>query len=90
MKNLFIGNMSFKTTETDLRSLFEPFGQVSRVNVVTDRDTGQARGFAFVEMDDDGEALKAISSLNGKDVDGRALNVNEARPKTERSGPRGR
>ncbi len=90
MKNLFIGNMSFKTTETELRSLFEPFGQISRVNVVTDRDTGQARGFGFVEMVNDGEAQKAITSLNGKEVDGRALNVNEARPKTERSGPRGR
>ncbi len=90
MKNLFIGNMSFKTTETELRSLFEPFGEISRVNVVTDRDTGQARGFGFVEMTNDGEAEKAITSLNGKEVDGRALNVNEARPKTERSGPRGR
>jgi cold-inducible RNA-binding protein len=90
MKNLFIGNMSFKTTEADLRSLFEPFGVISRVNVVTDRDTGQARGFGFVEMSDDGEAQKAIASLNGKELDGRALNVNEARPKTERSGPRAR
>jgi RNA recognition motif-containing protein len=90
MKNLFIGNMSFKTTETDLRSLFEPFGEISRVNVVTDRDTGQARGFGFVEMTNDGEAQKAITSLNGKEVDGRALNVNEARPKAERSAPRDR
>jgi cold-inducible RNA-binding protein len=90
MKNLFIGNMSFKTTETDLRSLFEPFGEISRVNVVTDRDTGQARGFGFVEMTNDGEAQTAITSLNGKELDGRALNVNEARPKTERSGPRNR
>ena len=90
MKNLFIGNMSFKTTESDLRSLFEPFGEISRVNVVTDRDTGQARGFGFVEMSDDAEAQKAIASLNGKELDGRALNVNEARPKTERSGPRTR
>jgi cold-inducible RNA-binding protein len=86
MKNLFVGNMSFQTTETELRSLFEPFGEISRVNVITDRDTGQARGFAFVEMSNDAEAAKAISSLNGKEVDGRALNVNEARPKTERSG----
>ena len=88
MKNLFIGNMSFKTTETDLRSLFEPFGEISRVNVITDRNTGLARGFAFVEMAHDEEAAKAITSLNGKEVDGRALNVNEARPKPERSGPR--
>jgi RNA recognition motif-containing protein len=90
MKNLFIGNMSFKTTESELRSLFEPFGAISRVNVVTDRDTGQARGFGFVEMTNDGEAQTAITSLNGKEVDGRALNVNEARPKPERSGARGR
>lgn len=90
MKNLFIGNMSFKTTETELRSLFEPFGEINRVNVVTDRDTGQARGFAFVEMPNDGEAQKAIASLDGKEIDGRALKVNEARPKTERGGPRGR
>jgi RNA recognition motif-containing protein len=86
MKNLFVGNMSFQTTESELRSLFEPFGEISRVNVITDRDTGQARGFAFVEMAHDDEAAKAISSLNGKEVDGRALNVNEARPKTERTG----
>jgi cold-inducible RNA-binding protein len=88
MKNLFVGNMSFQTTETELRALFEPFGEIARVNVITDRDSGMARGFAFVEMSNDEEAAKAISSLNGKEVDGRALNVNEARPKTERSGPR--
>jgi RNA recognition motif-containing protein len=89
MKNLFVGNMSFSTTESDLRSLFEPFGEIARVSVVTDRDTGRARGFAFVEMNNDEEAAKAIAGLNGKEVDGRALNVNEARPKTERSGSRG-
>ena len=89
MKNLFIGNMSFQTTESELRSLFEPFGALTRVNVVTDRDTGQARGFGFVEMPNDEEATKAIAGLNGKEVSGRALNVNEARPKTDRSGPRG-
>ena len=88
MKNLFVGNMSFQTTESELRSLFEPFGEITRINVVTDRDTGRARGFAFVEMTNDGEAAGAISALNGKEVAGRALNVNEARPKTERSGPR--
>src|SRR3990172_12611139 len=88
MKNLFVGNMSFQTTESDLRSMFEPFGEITRINVVTDRDTGRARGFAFVEMTNDEEAAGAISALNGKEVDGRALNVNEARPKTERSGPR--
>ena len=88
MKNLFVGNMSFSTTESDLRAIFEPFGEITRVNVVTDRDTGRARGFAFVEMTNDEEAAKAIAALNGKEVDGRALNVNEARPKTDR-GDRG-
>ena len=85
MKNLFVGNMSFQTTEGELRAMFEPFGEITRVSVITDRDTGQARGFAFVEMTNDVEAAKAISALNGKEVDGRALNVNEARPKAERS-----
>jgi len=89
MKNLFVGNMSFQTTESELRSLFEPFGELARVNVVTDRDTGQARGFAFVEMSNDDEASKAIAALNGKEVGGRALNVNEARPKPAGGGPRG-
>ena len=88
MKNLFVGNMSFNTTENELRTMFEPFGEVTRVNVVTDRDTGRARGFAFVEMTNDDEAAGAITALNGKEVDGRALNVNEARPRPERSGPR--
>ena len=90
MKNLYVGNMSFQTTESDLRTVFEPFGEITRINVVTDRDTGRARGFAFVEMSNDEEAAKAIGALNGKELDGRALNVNEARPKTERSGPRSR
>jgi cold-inducible RNA-binding protein len=82
MKNIFVGNLSFKTTEHDIRSLFEAHGVVDRVNVVTDRDTGQPRGFAFVEMSNDAEGDKAITSLNGSDVDGRTLNINEARPKT--------
>ena len=85
MKNVFVGNMSFQTTEGDLREMFEPFGEIARVNVITDRDTGRARGFAFVEMTNDEEAAKAIAALNGKEVGGRALNVNEARPKAERS-----
>ena len=72
MKNVFVGNMSFQTTESDLRSIFEPFGELTRVNVVTDRDTGQARGFAFVEMSNDDEAAKAIAALNGKELGGRA------------------
>lgn len=89
MKNLFVGNMSFQTTESDLQELFKPFGQVTRVHVATDRETGRARGFAFVEMPNDEEAAKAIAGLDGKEVGGRNLKVNEARPKTERSAPRG-
>src|SRR6267142_2204264 len=88
MKNLFVGNMSFQTTETELRSMFEPFGQVSRVHIAMDRETGRARGFAFVEMPNDPEAAKAIQGLDGKDVGGRNLKVNEARPKSASSGPR--
>jgi RNA recognition motif-containing protein len=84
LKNIFVGNLSFGTTEDSVRSLFEPFGSVDRVNIVTDRDTGQARGFAFVEMGQDAEGNAAINGLNGKDLDGRTLNVNEARPKAER------
>src|SRR5271170_8306152 len=84
MKNIFVGNLSFGTTEATLRSMFDTYGTVDRVNIVTDRDTGQARGFAFVEMGVDAEGNAAISGLNGRDVDGRALNVNEARPKAER------
>jgi cold-inducible RNA-binding protein len=92
MKNLFVGNMSFQTTEADLRALFEPFGAIARVHIAMDRETGKARGFAFVEMTNDAEAVKAIAALDGKPVGGRNLKVNEARPKTERSGsapPRG-
>jgi RNA recognition motif-containing protein len=89
MKNLFVGNMSFQTTEADLRALFEPFGQVSRVHIATDRETGRARGFAFVEMPNDPDAAKAIAGLDGKEVGGRNLKVNEARPKTASGGPRG-
>lgn len=90
MKNIFVGNLSFKTTEHDIRSLFESHGAVDRVNVVTDRDTGQPRGFAFVEMHDDAEGERAIAALNGQDVDGRTLNINEARPKTAGGGGGGR
>ena len=87
MKNLFVGNLSFQTTESDLRALFEPFGQVTRIHIVNNRETGQPRGFAFVEMAKDEEAAKAVANLNGKEVAGRALRVNEATPKSE-SGPR--
>jgi cold-inducible RNA-binding protein len=86
MKNIYVGNLSFGATEEIVRALFEPYGAVGRVNICTDRDSGQPRGFGFVEMDNDGEGEKAIAALNGTTVDGRALNINEARPKTERSG----
>jgi RNA recognition motif-containing protein len=89
MKNIFVGNLSFGATEDSLRSLFAAYGTVSRANIVTDRDTGQPRGFGFVEMANDAEGDKAIAALNGTDLDGRTLNVNEARPKTERSGGAG-
>jgi RNA recognition motif-containing protein len=90
MKKLFVGNIPHSTSEAELRALFEPHGKVDQVSVVTDRDTGRSRGFAFVEMTDSAEAEKAIAALNGKELGGRALNINEARPKTERggSGPR--
>ena len=84
MKNIFVGNLSFGTTEQEIRALFEAHGTVERVNMVTDRDTGQQRGFCFVEMTNDAEAQRAIAAINGKDVGGRTLNVNEARPKTDR------
>ena len=89
MKNLFVGNMSFQTTEGELRAIFEPFGQVARVHIAMDRETGRSRGFGFVEMPNDEEAAKAIAGLDGKPVGGRNLKVNEARPKGESSGPRG-
>ena len=84
MKNIYVGNVSFATTEQSLRSLFEPYGTVDRVNIVTDRETGQPRGLAFVEMSNDAEGEKAIAAVNGRDVDGKVLAVNEARPKTTR------
>jgi len=79
--NIFVGNLSFQTTQDELHSAFAQYGNVDRVNIVTDRDTGQARGFAFVEMPDQREAETAISQLNGAELNGRAMNVNEARPK---------
>jgi RNA recognition motif-containing protein len=86
VKNIFVGNLSFQATESAVRTMFEEFGTVDRVNIVTDRDTGRARGFGFVEMSNDGEGQNAIAALNGRDMDGRALNVNEARPKEDRGG----
>jgi cold-inducible RNA-binding protein len=85
MKNIFVGNMSFQTSENELREVFEAYGEVSRCQVITDRDTGRSRGFAFVEMSDDQEAASAMAALNGKEVGGRTLNVSEAKPKPERT-----
>jgi len=90
MKKIFVGNFSFSMTEGELRTLFEPFGAVDSVTVVTDRATGRSRGFGFVEMPNNEEAEKAIAGLNGKDSGGRQLTVNEARPMERKdSGPHG-
>lgn len=86
MKNIFVGNLDFSTTEDELRQLFAAYGQIDRVSIMTDRDTGRSRGFGFVEMSSSEDAEKAIAALNGTQVGGRKLNVNEARPKTERGG----
>ena len=86
MKNIFVGNLDFAATESSIRAMFERFGTVDRVNLVTDRDTGRSRGFAFVEMSSTEEADRAIAALNGADFEGRALNVNEARPKGQGGG----
>ncbi|MGA9567841.1 MAG: RNA-binding protein, partial [Candidatus Korobacteraceae bacterium] len=87
MKNIYVGNLSFDSSEDQVRSLFEAYGAVEKVNIITDRDSGQPRGFAFVEMMDDDAASKAIEALNGTSLGGRNLNINEARPKADR--PRG-
>lgn len=84
MKNIYVGNLDFSTTEEQLRTLFEPHGAVDKVTLVRDRATGQSRGFGFVEMTNDAEGEKAIAALNGSSLGGRNLNVNEARPKVER------
>lgn len=86
MKNIFVGNLDFSATEESVRTLFERYGNVERVNVVTDRETGRSRGFAFVEMSDASQADRAITELNGAALDGRSLNVNEARPKPQGGG----
>jgi cold-inducible RNA-binding protein len=86
MKNIFVGNLDFGATEETVRALFEAYGAVERVSLMTDRDTGRSRGFAFVEMTDAEEADRAITALNGSNVGGRALNVNEARPKPSGGG----
>jgi RNA recognition motif-containing protein len=90
LKNIFVGNLSFNTTEDELRKAFEAYGQVDRVSILTDRDTGRSRGFGFVEMTNADEGEKAIAGLNGSQLGGRTINVNEARPKAERAGGGGR
>jgi cold-inducible RNA-binding protein len=90
LKNIFVGNLDFNTSEDELRKLFETHGQVDRITILTDRDTGRSRGFGFVEMANAEEGDKAIAALNGTQIGGRTLNVNEARPKTERSGGGGK
>jgi RNA recognition motif-containing protein len=86
MTNIFVGNLSYQTTEQELEAAFGQYGAVDRVSVVRDRDTGQPRGFAFVEMPNSTEAANAINSLNGRELNGRAINVNEARPREARGG----
>lgn len=88
-KKIYVGNLSYQTTETDLTSLFEQAGQVDSVSIITDRDTGRSKGFAFVEMNGE-DADKAIAQFNGSELNGRALTVNEARPREERSSGGGR
>jgi cold-inducible RNA-binding protein len=83
---LFVGNLSFNTTENDLQDLFAQHGSVTETNLITDRETGRARGFGFVTMSSDEEAQKAIDALNGSQLDGRALTINIAKPREERSG----
>jgi RNA recognition motif-containing protein len=89
LKKIYVGNLDFSATEESLRLLFEPYGAVESVHLVMDRDTGRSKGFAFVEMADSDGAGKAIAALNGTMVGGRALNVNEARPKGDRAGRSG-
>jgi len=86
LKNIFVGNLSFGATEDGVRSMFETYGAVDRVNIVTDRDTGQAKGFGFVEMSNNAEGDQAIAGLSGRELKGRSLTVNEARPKEDRGG----
>ena len=90
-KKLFVGNLSWNTTDDSLNEAFSQFGEITEAKVITDRDTGRSRGFGFVEMPTDAEAQAAIEGLNGKDLKGRTLNVNQARPRTDRrGGDRGR
>ena len=82
--NLYVGNLPYSFTTDDLQKLFAPYGAITSAQVLTDRDTGRSRGFGFVDMENDDEARKAMSELDGKETDGRNLTVNEARPRTER------
>jgi RNA recognition motif-containing protein len=84
--NIFVGNLSYSSTEDTIRVLFEPFGDIDSVKIITDRDTGRSRGFGFVEMASDDEARAAIAALDGKDLDGRPIKVNESRPRPDRRG----
>jgi cold-inducible RNA-binding protein len=84
VKNIFVGNLDFNSTEEAVRGLFEQYGQVNSARIMTDRETGRSRGFAFVEMENEADADRAIQALNGYAMDGRPLNVNEARPKPDR------
>ena len=86
MKKIYVGNLSYRTTENDLRQQFEKFGVVNQVSVITDRETGRSKGFAFVEMQNDNEADDAIQGMNGLELGDRALAVNEARPQEPRKG----
>jgi RNA recognition motif-containing protein len=85
LKKIYVGNLSFNCTDHDLSAMFTEFGEVASAKVVEDRDTGRSRGFGFVEMSDDSSAMQAIQGMNGKEVDGRTLNVNEARPREPRN-----
>ena len=88
--NIYVGNLSYQVSEEDLRVAFEPFGQVESVNIIKDKYSGQSKGFGFVEMPSEEEARSAINELNGKELNGRTLNVNEARPRSERGRGGGR
>ncbi len=89
MKNIYVGNLPFSATEAEVKGLFEEYGTVNSVNLITDRDTGRLRGFGFVEMEDDQEAAAAIEGLNSQEYGGRPMKVNEARERQERSRSRG-
>ncbi|MHB8955028.1 MAG: RNA recognition motif domain-containing protein [Pirellulaceae bacterium] len=88
-KKVYVGNLSYGTTDSDLQGMFEEFGSVQSAQVIMDRESGRSKGFGFVEMSSDQEAQAAIEALNGKDVDGRALTVNEAKPREDRGGRSG-